>query len=82
MSREESSKWFNEVVPALAKLLLKLPSLLELHYQNVNMDILGNGVMVTTALRILEPQQPGVVCLSHVSFFLDLKYFFIHIYLK
>ncbi|KAL6571531.1 hypothetical protein OROHE_003174 [Orobanche hederae] len=65
MSRREYSKWRDEVFPKLANLLLKLPSLLEEHYRNAtNMDIHGEGVMVTTVLRILESQQKGVVCLS------------------
>ncbi|XP_015879507.3 poly(ADP-ribose) glycohydrolase 1 isoform X1 [Ziziphus jujuba] len=54
ISSEESSKWFEEVVPALANLLLKLPSLLELHYQNQH----GFG------LRLLDSQQPGTVLLG------------------
>ncbi|KAL6571534.1 hypothetical protein OROHE_003177 [Orobanche hederae] len=64
MSEEESKNWFMEVLPKLAELLLRLPSLLEEHYKNANMDIHGEGVMVTTALRVLESQQPGFVCLS------------------
>ncbi|XP_004304700.1 PREDICTED: poly(ADP-ribose) glycohydrolase 1-like [Fragaria vesca subsp. vesca] len=54
MSREESGKWFGEVFPALANLLLRLPSLLQLHYQNAE----------DTALRLLDSQQPGLVLLS------------------
>ncbi|KAL6139497.1 hypothetical protein ACLB2K_057801 [Fragaria x ananassa] len=54
MSREESGKWFGEVFPALANLLLRLPSLLQLHYQNAE----------DTALRLLGSQQPGLVLLS------------------
>ncbi|KAM5548321.1 hypothetical protein ABKV19_002332 [Rosa sericea] len=57
MPREESGKWFGEVVPALANLLLRLPSLLQVHYQNAD-----NGL--NTALRLLDSQQPGLVFLS------------------
>ncbi|RDY14067.1 Poly(ADP-ribose) glycohydrolase 1, partial [Mucuna pruriens] len=64
MSREKSRKWFEDVVPALANLLLRLPSLLETHYQNAHMDIDGHGAMLTTALRLLDSQQPGIVFLS------------------
>ncbi|XP_050383404.1 poly(ADP-ribose) glycohydrolase 1-like [Argentina anserina] len=60
MSREESAKWFGEVVPALANLLLRLPSLLQVHYQNA--DGLINGLQ--TGLRLLDSQQPGLVFLS------------------
>ncbi|XP_061989378.1 poly(ADP-ribose) glycohydrolase 1-like isoform X1 [Rosa rugosa] len=60
MPREESGKWFGEVVPALANLLLRLPSLLQVHYQNA--DGLINGL--NTALRLLDSQQPGLVFLS------------------
>ncbi|CAB4319302.1 unnamed protein product [Prunus armeniaca] len=64
MSRAEARKWFGEVVPALANLLLRLPSLLELHYQNA--DALINGVRdgVKTGLRLLHSQEAGVVFLS------------------
>ncbi|KAH1223195.1 Poly(ADP-ribose) glycohydrolase 1 [Glycine max] len=66
MSGEESSKWFQEVLPALGNLLLRLPSLLESHYQNTdNMAIDGEaGAMLTTALRLLDSQQPGIVFLT------------------
>ncbi|KAK7354905.1 hypothetical protein VNO80_14147 [Phaseolus coccineus] len=59
MSGEESRKWFQEVVPVLAKLLLRLPSLLETHYQNPH-----NAIFTTTALRLLDSQQPGIIFLS------------------
>jgi poly(ADP-ribose) glycohydrolase len=60
MSREESTKWFEEVVPALANLLLRFPSLLQTHYQTA--DALINGVK--TGLRLLHSQEPGIVFLS------------------
>ncbi|ESW29058.1 hypothetical protein PHAVU_002G039900 [Phaseolus vulgaris] len=59
MSGEESKKWFQEVVPVLANLLLRLPSLLETHYKNPN-----NAMLTTTALRLLDTQQPGIIFLS------------------
>ncbi|GLT73693.1 hypothetical protein SLA2020_455310 [Shorea laevis] len=58
MSREDSRKWFEEVLPELANLLLRLPVLLETHYQNA----LRNGM--ETGLRILGPQEAGIVFLS------------------
>ncbi|KAJ6420376.1 hypothetical protein OIU84_027842 [Salix udensis] len=60
ISRAEAAKWFGEVVPALAKLLLRLPSLLESHYQNA--DNLFNGVK--TGLRLLGSQEAGIVFLG------------------
>ncbi|RVW69066.1 Poly(ADP-ribose) glycohydrolase 1 [Vitis vinifera] len=57
LSRPESSKWFAEVLPALANLLLRFPSLLEFHYRNA--DTLIDGVQ--TGLRILDSQQSGIV---------------------
>ncbi|CAJ1926507.1 unnamed protein product [Sphenostylis stenocarpa] len=62
MSGEESRKWFQEVIPALANLLLRLPSLLEAHYQNPR-----NAMLTTTALRLLDSQQPGIVFLSQAA---------------
>lgn len=56
MSRAEAAKWFGEVVPELAKLVLRLPFLLEAHYQNAE----------ETGLRLLESQEPGMVVLSQV----------------
>ncbi|PPD89722.1 hypothetical protein GOBAR_DD13368 [Gossypium barbadense] len=56
MSGADSRKWFAEDIPKLANLLLRLPSLLEVHYQNSR--AYGYG------LRILGPQQPGMVLLS------------------
>ncbi|KAM2970092.1 hypothetical protein FF2_017104 [Malus domestica] len=60
MSRGEARKWFGEVVPALANLLLRLPALLEYHYQNAGDLILG----VKTGLRLLDSQEAGIVLLS------------------
>ncbi|KAG5530344.1 hypothetical protein RHGRI_025324 [Rhododendron griersonianum] len=63
MSRAEAAKWFGEVVPVMANLLLRLPSLLEAHYKDAD----GNGGRmggVKTGLRILESQEAGIVFLS------------------
>ncbi|XP_043711714.1 poly(ADP-ribose) glycohydrolase 1-like isoform X2 [Telopea speciosissima] len=60
MSRVESRKWFSEVLPSLAALLLRLPSLLDIHYQNAD-NLLGG---VKTGLRIIGPQEAGIVFLS------------------
>ncbi|GMI64592.1 Sanskrit for 'bright', poly(ADP-ribose) glycohydrolase 1 [Hibiscus trionum] len=56
MSRADSSNWFAEDIPKLANLLLRLPFLIDVHYQNT--QAYGYG------LRILGPQQSGVVLLS------------------
>ncbi|GER44215.1 poly (ADP-ribose) glycohydrolase family protein [Striga asiatica] len=63
MNKDEAEKWFGEVVPRLAGLLLRLPELLKSHYQNA---AVFNGM--ETGLRLLEAQQPGVVILSQVGF--------------
>lgn len=63
MSRAEAAKWFGEVVPVMANLLLRLPSLLEAHYKDAD----GNGGRIEgikTGLRILESQEAGIVFLS------------------
>ncbi|CAD5320080.1 unnamed protein product [Arabidopsis thaliana] len=60
MSKEESSRWFNEFLPAMACLLLRFPSLLESHY--LNSDNLINGTK--TGLRVLVPNKAGIVFLS------------------
>ncbi|KAG2327692.1 hypothetical protein Bca52824_010420 [Brassica carinata] len=62
MSKEESSRWFNEVLPAMACLLLRFPSLLELHYLNSDNIISG----VETGLRVLSSNKAGIVFLSQV----------------
>ncbi|KAL3850752.1 hypothetical protein ACJIZ3_012634 [Penstemon smallii] len=59
MSKDEARMWFGEVVPRLADLLLKLPELLENHYKKAEPV---NGM--ETALRLLEPQQSGIVLLG------------------
>ncbi|KAF7836569.1 poly(ADP-ribose) glycohydrolase 1-like isoform X1 [Senna tora] len=64
MSGVKSSKWFEEVIPALANLLLRLPSLLEAHYQNADMIVDGEGGVVRTGLRLLDSQEAGIVFLT------------------
>ncbi|CAN4125199.1 unnamed protein product [Withania somnifera] len=59
--RDESAKWFEVVVPKLADFLLRLPSLLETHYEKADGGIVKG---VNTGLRLLESQQPGIVFLS------------------
>ncbi|WVZ13163.1 hypothetical protein V8G54_017693 [Vigna mungo] len=62
ISGEESRKWFQEVVPVLGNLLLRLPSLLETHYQNPH-----NSMRRATALRLLDSQQQGIIFLSQAA---------------
>ena len=50
LSTTESTKWFAEVLPALANFLLLFPSLLEFHYRNA--DAFIDGVQI--GLRILN----------------------------
>ncbi|XP_033517496.1 poly(ADP-ribose) glycohydrolase 1-like isoform X2 [Nicotiana tomentosiformis] len=61
LPRAEAAKWFAEVVPYLANLLLKLPSLLETHYESADGGVLRG---VKTGLRLLESQQSGIIFLS------------------
>ncbi|XP_027167124.1 poly(ADP-ribose) glycohydrolase 1-like [Coffea eugenioides] len=63
MPRADSVRWFEEVLPKMALLLLNLPSLLETHYrrhQQQQQPLDSN----TTCLRLLDSQQPGLVLLS------------------
>lgn len=62
LSKAESTKWYGEILPALANLLLRFPSLLETHYQQHADSGLINGV--ETGLRLLRSQEPGIVFLS------------------
>ncbi|KAH7685158.1 poly(ADP-ribose) glycohydrolase protein [Dioscorea alata] len=59
MSRMDSRMWFGEVVPELARLLLRLPSLLETHYQD-----LVEKFEEQSGLRIMGQQESGIVFLS------------------
>lgn len=61
--RAEAAKWFEQVVPKLADLLLRLPSLLESHYEKADGGIVKG---VNTGLRLLESQQSGIVFLTQV----------------
>ncbi|GAB2294210.1 hypothetical protein Dimus_028428 [Dionaea muscipula] len=60
LSREEARKWFGEVIPAMARLLLRFPALLESHYRSADSVLAG----VETGLRLLRSQQSGIVILS------------------
>lgn len=62
MSKDEAGKWFKEVLPRLADLLLRLPELLETHYDNA-----AGFCGMETGLRLLGSQQPGIVLLSQVT---------------
>lgn len=57
--RADADRWFNDILPKMADLLLKLPFLLETHYQN---PPTVNGV--ESCLRLLEQQHAGIVILS------------------
>ncbi|WOL03637.1 poly(ADP-ribose) glycohydrolase 1 isoform X2 [Canna indica] len=59
MSKMDSRLWFDEVVPEMARLLLRLPSLLEAHYLKSD-ELLGEGKF---GLRIMGPEEPGIVFL-------------------
>ncbi|XP_078170402.1 poly(ADP-ribose) glycohydrolase 1-like isoform X1 [Carex rostrata] len=60
MSRMDARVWFNEVIPSLAKLLLKLPSLLECHYRKSD-ELSGQRF---SGLRILSSQDAGILFLT------------------
>ncbi|KAJ3683504.1 hypothetical protein LUZ60_013731 [Juncus effusus] len=60
VSRMDAKVWFEETVPSLAKLLLKLPSLLECHYRNSD-ELSGQRF---SGLRILNSQDAGIVFLT------------------
>ncbi|RZC86754.1 hypothetical protein C5167_030103 [Papaver somniferum] len=67
LTRVESGKWFGEVVPALATLLLKLPSLLEDHYKNADEIYHGRKEgypRINTGLGLLRWQESDIVFLS------------------
>ncbi|XP_047329793.1 poly(ADP-ribose) glycohydrolase 1-like isoform X2 [Impatiens glandulifera] len=65
---DEAEKWMGQVIPAMADLLLRLPSLLEAHYRNTD---------VLTGLRLLESQNSGIVFLSQelIGAFLGCSFF-------
>ncbi|XP_018679624.2 poly(ADP-ribose) glycohydrolase 1-like isoform X1 [Musa acuminata AAA Group] len=60
MSGMDSRVWFEEVVPGMARLLLRLPSLLEAHYLKSD-EMFGEG---KAGLRFMGPQEPGLVFLN------------------
>lgn len=62
IDEKESKRWFDEIIPALASLLLQFPSLLEVHFQNADNIVSG----IKTGLRLLNSQQAGIVFLSQV----------------
>ncbi|KDO39962.1 hypothetical protein CISIN_1g036884mg [Citrus sinensis] len=62
ISRAEAAEWFGKVLPALANLLLQLPTLLESHYQNA--DYILGKYGFKTSLRLLGSQEAGMVFLS------------------
>ncbi|WCJ21810.1 Poly (ADP-ribose) glycohydrolase (PARG) [Euphorbia peplus] len=64
ITRAESAKWFKEVLPVLASFLLKLPSLLESHYQDAHNWLNTDSNNLNIGLRLLPPQEPGIVFLS------------------
>ncbi|XP_065860860.1 poly(ADP-ribose) glycohydrolase 1-like [Euphorbia lathyris] len=64
ITRAKSAKWFREVLPALANFLLKLPSLLESHYENADNWLNRDSNNVKIGLRLLGPQEAGIVFLS------------------
>ncbi|PWA89685.1 poly (ADP-ribose) glycohydrolase [Artemisia annua] len=65
MSRAEANKWFGEVLPAMADMLLQLPSMLEAHYKNADsVTCVGARDGLQTGLRLLKSQEAGMVLLS------------------
>uniref|UniRef100_A0A453MGV6 PARG helical domain-containing protein n=1 Tax=Aegilops tauschii subsp. strangulata TaxID=200361 RepID=A0A453MGV6_AEGTS len=55
LSRAHARDWFSDVLPRLARLLLRLPALLEGHYA---------GARAATGLRLLGSQDAGFVLLG------------------
>ncbi|XP_031376963.1 poly(ADP-ribose) glycohydrolase 1-like isoform X1 [Punica granatum] len=64
LPRNDSDKWYKEVLPFLARLLLQLPSLLETHWRKADSFFDVKRCRAMTGLRLLEQQEPGVVVLS------------------
>ncbi|KAK3204611.1 hypothetical protein Dsin_018657 [Dipteronia sinensis] len=60
----EAAKLFEEVVPAMADMLLKLLSLLESHYQGADDLLGGEKYSAGTGLRLLGSQEVGILFLS------------------
>ncbi|GJY96492.1 poly(ADP-ribose) glycohydrolase 1-like protein isoform X2 [Tanacetum coccineum] len=65
MPREEANKWFEEVLPTMADLLLRFPSMLEAHYKNadsVTCVVARDGLQM--GLHLLKSQEAGIALLS------------------
>lgn len=67
LSRQHAGKWFKETVPALASMLLMLPSLLETHWQRSDSFLDVRGGRVKIGLRLVDQQEAGIVVLSQVT---------------
>ncbi|XP_031494777.1 poly(ADP-ribose) glycohydrolase 1-like isoform X4 [Nymphaea colorata] len=62
ISPGESKRWFEEFIPSLACMLLRLPSLLEAHYEEED----DSDSLLRTRLRLLDSQEAGAIFLSQV----------------
>ncbi|XP_049935558.1 poly(ADP-ribose) glycohydrolase 1-like isoform X2 [Nymphaea colorata] len=60
ISPGESKRWFEEFIPSLACMLLRLPSLLEAHYEEED----DSDSLLRTRLRLLDSQEAGAIFLS------------------
>ncbi|KAH9782498.1 poly(ADP-ribose) glycohydrolase 1 [Citrus sinensis] len=78
ISRAEAAEWFGKVLPALANLLLQLPTLLESHYQNA--DYILGKYGFKTSLRLLGSQEAGMVFLSQELVGALLAYAFFYLF--
>uniref|UniRef100_A0A0D9W197 poly(ADP-ribose) glycohydrolase n=1 Tax=Leersia perrieri TaxID=77586 RepID=A0A0D9W197_9ORYZ len=58
LSRAQARDWFDHILPSLARLLLRLPTLLEDHYRS------GGYQEESRGLRILGSQDGGIVLVS------------------
>ncbi|KAF3795073.1 Poly(ADP-ribose) glycohydrolase 1 [Nymphaea thermarum] len=63
ISPAESKRWFEEFIPSLACLLLRLPSLLEAHYEEED----DSDSLLRTRLRLLDSQEAGAIFLSQIT---------------
>lgn len=63
---DDAKEFFQSTLPRIAELALELPDLLEHHETEIKMvsDRVGASLM----LRVLSPQQPGMVLLHQVSY--------------
>lgn len=62
-------QWFGEVIPVLGNLLLRLPSLVETHYETADQLANKRNGKLETGLRLLASQISGTVYLSQVCRF-------------